>query len=231
MSFALVPFLKVKVYIFEMFEINSSNNRIYTYILTHDTGFAPNVAGGIYTLATCKPVIRRVANVGDIIVAVTPKCLGNKISYVAIVEEKVTWSDYIYRCQYDDAFKIKIPISELDYGDCIWKSGQAFAAPWPNASGHCCASDFESDVTEGKFVIISRRFVYFGNDNPKISLSFGEQFSNMIPSRGHKSAANNQYREDFISFLVEKLSEHGISNFGNHFAPSAHNNIRKCGGC
>ena len=32
---------------------------IYEYVMTDDTGFAPNPFYGICTLACCKPVIRR----------------------------------------------------------------------------------------------------------------------------------------------------------------------------
>ena len=42
--------------------------KLYSYILTHDTGFSPNPFFGYCTLACCKPDIRRVAKVGDWIV-------------------------------------------------------------------------------------------------------------------------------------------------------------------
>lgn len=40
-------------------------NHLYCYKMTWDTEFAPNPYGGILTLATCKPTIRRCAKVGD----------------------------------------------------------------------------------------------------------------------------------------------------------------------
>ncbi|WP_347927045.1 hypothetical protein [Pseudomonas helvetica] len=40
-------------------------SRIYSYVITHDHGFAPNPHGGVLTLATCKPVIRRTAEKGS----------------------------------------------------------------------------------------------------------------------------------------------------------------------
>lgn len=43
-------------------------SRIYRYILVDDLGMAPCSAGGLITLATCKPVIRRTAQPGDWIV-------------------------------------------------------------------------------------------------------------------------------------------------------------------
>ena len=41
---------------------------IYSYVVAHDTGAAPNVDGGICTIAICKPAIRRNAQEGDWIV-------------------------------------------------------------------------------------------------------------------------------------------------------------------
>jgi hypothetical protein len=38
---------------------------LFTYVLKHDGGFAPNPFGDVCTLATCKPAIRRTARVGD----------------------------------------------------------------------------------------------------------------------------------------------------------------------
>ena len=42
--------------------------KLYSYVVDRDYGFAPNPFHGSCTLATCKPVIRRVGQVGDWIV-------------------------------------------------------------------------------------------------------------------------------------------------------------------
>ena len=39
--------------------------RVYIYVVARDFGFAPNPFHGFCTLATCKPRIRRKAEVGD----------------------------------------------------------------------------------------------------------------------------------------------------------------------
>ena len=39
--------------------------RLFTYVIVSDSGFAPNPYWGYCTLATCKPVIRRVAKADD----------------------------------------------------------------------------------------------------------------------------------------------------------------------
>ena len=52
--------------------------KIYSYIVKRDYGFAPNPFYGYCTLATCKPVIRKHAEIGDIIVGI------GKIVYIRI---------------------------------------------------------------------------------------------------------------------------------------------------
>jgi hypothetical protein len=46
----------------------SENMTLYSYVVAHDFGFAPNPFDGLCTLATCKPDIRKKAAVGDYIV-------------------------------------------------------------------------------------------------------------------------------------------------------------------
>ncbi len=42
--------------------------KLFSYVIARDYGFAPNPFFGCCTLATCKPNIRRVAEIGDWIV-------------------------------------------------------------------------------------------------------------------------------------------------------------------
>jgi len=67
---------------------------IFSYIVSSDSGFAPNPFWNYCTLACCKPVIRRTASVGDWIVGLSPKALGNDIVFAMKVTEKMTMADY-----------------------------------------------------------------------------------------------------------------------------------------
>ena len=49
--------------------------RLYRYIIADDLGIAPCPAAGLVTLATCKPVIRRTARVGDWVLGFRPGSL------------------------------------------------------------------------------------------------------------------------------------------------------------
>lgn len=42
--------------------------KVHSYIGAHDFGFASNPFHGVCTLACCKPDIRQVAHVGDLVI-------------------------------------------------------------------------------------------------------------------------------------------------------------------
>ena len=77
--------------------------RGFSYIITRDFGFAPNPFHGILTLATCKPKIRKAAQVGDYLMGNSNKASGNKLIYMAKVDEILTfdeyWSDVRFQCK------------------------------------------------------------------------------------------------------------------------------------
>lgn len=77
---------------------NSEDQRmpkIYRYILTHDYGVAPCPQGGRITLATCKPVIRRCASVGDWVIGFRPGSMERGlVLWAGRVAEKMTHGEY-----------------------------------------------------------------------------------------------------------------------------------------
>jgi len=69
--------------------------RIYRYILTHDYGVAPCPQNGTITLATCKPVIRRCASVGDWVIGFRPGSLERGlVLWAGRVAEKISHGEY-----------------------------------------------------------------------------------------------------------------------------------------
>lgn len=69
--------------------------RIYRYILTHDGGMAPCPEGGLITLGTCKPVIRRCARPGDWVVGFRPGSLSRGLLlWAGKVDRKLTHGEY-----------------------------------------------------------------------------------------------------------------------------------------
>ena len=71
--------------------------KLFSYVVARDFGFAPNPFYGFCTLCTCKPIIRRVASVGDWIVGTGSKaCVGrqNQVVFAMRVTETLTLDEY-----------------------------------------------------------------------------------------------------------------------------------------
>jgi hypothetical protein len=54
--------------------------KLYSHIVKHETGVAPNPFFGDCTLARCKPKIRQKAWKGDWFVGLTAKADGNRVT-------------------------------------------------------------------------------------------------------------------------------------------------------
>ncbi len=107
---------------------NNENSTLYSYCIPIDDGAAPNPYWGICSLTICKPVIRRVAKVGDWVVGIGSKNspIGDISSYV-VYAMKIT--DVMSLQQYDNFCKKNYPNKipnwasdkfELRVGDCIY---------------------------------------------------------------------------------------------------------------
>ncbi|TDR31996.1 hypothetical protein [Hydromonas duriensis] len=199
----------------------NEDSRLFSYVVKDDFGCAPNPYNGYCTLAICKPAIRRIAKKGDVVVGLDCKSSGNKrrIVYCMIIDDVLTWSEYINKCKTELPFNNRIPKNNRDTGDCIWidiaddKTKRAL----PSLSGHNGDADFASDIERGKNVLISQRFWYFGTGNEyKVVLP---DDIDIIPARNHRSKTNHGFRDKFEDFIVKKMDELKISGYGKHGNP------------
>ena len=90
---------KIDFYFVSLFFFNLINMKIYSYILMHDTGFAPCIEDDVLSLCCCKPKIRSSAKVGDYIVAFygksqSRKQFGHSLAYIAKITEKMDFREY-----------------------------------------------------------------------------------------------------------------------------------------
>lgn len=142
--------------------------------MTNDTGFAPNPFGGFMTLATCKPKIRKCKKIGDWIAGFTSRQLNNndvigkeKLVYLMQVTNKILFAEYWQGPEYEH----RKP--QLDSNVILEKRGDNIYAP--TVDKPMTASDFkqipnpnhsekdqEKDLS-GKYILISKRFYYFGS--------------------------------------------------------------------
>ena len=152
---------------------------LFSYKMTHDTGFAPNPFHKILTLANCKPLIRKLKRPDVYIAGFTSKELcGEKVGeerliYLMKVTGKLTYEEY-----YNDVrFKCKIP----SRGSLIAKAGDNIYKPSETQQGFTQLENWNHECRNmshdlsGENVLISEEFYYFGIgaipvDNFKINI-------------------------------------------------------------
>jgi hypothetical protein len=142
--------------------------RLFSYVITHDTGFAPNPYGGFLTLATCKPKIRAAAQPGDWLMGTgSALAVGNgRVVYAAQISEVLPIVNY----GVDARFEIKRPSPSKDRWRIL---GDNIYAPDPDGTlkqrrnPFHSGKDVERDLS-GLNVLICERFWYFGSSAPEL---------------------------------------------------------------
>lgn len=175
--------------------------KLYSYVVTHDTGFSPNPFWGCCTLADCKPVIRKTAETGDWIVGLSPKSDGNRIIYAMKIEKIIPFAEY-YR---DRQFAYKIP--NYSTGKVVNKCGDNIYKPLPNGDFKQLQSMHSNGTNEnpktkahdlvGKNVLIAKTFYYFGSK----TLDLPKHLDILKVGRAHKCRFSSDIVSSFISFI------------------------------
>ncbi len=159
-----------------------------SYIVKNDCGYAPNPWWGECTLAVCKPIIRKTAKIGDLIVGLTPRQLGNQLTYAMVVEEILTLGEYYL----DLRFQGKKPDFQSDdvkawMGDNFYEpTAQGYvqrvsAHNVAGRDGDILKQKKEADLS-GVNVLISSLFFYFGQNSQPLS----SELDFLRIGRGHR---------------------------------------------
>lgn len=143
------------------------------YVVDRDFGFAPNPFHGYCTLATCKPVIRKTAEVEDWIIGMGGarlKATGRCI-FAMRVTEKITFNEYWSSSRFLDKRPVRNGSQKMMVGDNIYYFDKA-ASVWQQADSHHSNPDgtvnrdnLDRD-TRADSVLVSRHFFYFGREAP-----------------------------------------------------------------
>ena len=170
--------------------------RLYTYILQGDTGCAPCVEENLFSLANCKPSIRRCARKGDIIVGIsgTKMKLGKekRIIFIAVVTTIISMRDFAikYSHRTDSIYSPELELLPNPFHEC----------------GH-----IKTDLS-GKNVLLSTNFIYFG----KKHIAVPNNLKEIIPGRGHQYKPNEQYKATFDQLFTKQKVKNGTGKIGEY---------------
>lgn len=184
-------------------------NYLYCYKMTHDTGFAPNPFHGVLTLATCKPTIRRCAEIGTWIsgwAGVKVYTTENRKSFVdwnnqkliflARITDKMSIADYWHQYPEKQPHCIN---GVFDMGDNIYEPiGSTTFEQHKNGGGHNLNN--KSHDLSGRSVLICKEFYYFGVENA-IPINVDNFF--VVP-RCKKLPLNDERAKNIINQIVTK---------------------------
>ena len=193
---------------------------LYSYVLDHDFGFAPNPFFGACTLATCKPQIRARASLYDYVMGTgcAKRGRSGRLVYMMRIDEITTYDAYWV----DERFRRKRPSFGRGvahaFGDNIyhrnaegvWQQANSLHS-FPDGTPNPLNRDHD---THSDKVLIGREFVYFGGAGPMIPLEFRNwQGADVCGGRG--------YRRHFPEGLAESVIEWAMAlGFGRVGTPA-----------
>ena len=152
--------------------------RLFSYVMTHDSGFAPHVGKGTLTLATCKPEIRRLATKDDYVMGIAGKGLSmlskmdlmKRMVYLAKVTDKKDFDSYFADVRFT---RRKDNIYHRIGGRWVQEKNDFHGD-----------AQFEADLSSNN-VLISGRFLYFGKNAMKLDDELFNAFARL--SRKHRT--------------------------------------------
>jgi hypothetical protein len=184
--------------------------KLFSYVVARDFGFAPNPFHGVCTLATCKPDVRKLANVGDWVIGTGSATYGlsGKLVYAMEVNETLTFNEYWM----DPRFSKKRPILngslKQAFGDNIYSY---HGKKWIQANSHHSFANGRQNTanikndTRTNRILVSRNFGYWGADAPLIPARFRKKGSKGVCIiRGFKYKFTEAVATSFIEWLHAK---------------------------
>lgn len=183
---------------------------LFSYVVRYDIGFAPNPFFGWCSLACCKPDIRAVAEVGDIVVGTSSTVGGSepKFVYIMRVTEVLNFQSY-----WDDPrFFEKRPnlrgSKKQNFGDNIYHRDFA-TGDWmqedsrhSNLDGSTHEEHLKKDTGKTENIVISNDFVYWGSNSITIPSQFRHgDYGDDIVKRGQGK------KNKFCSFFIRDFED------------------------
>ncbi len=199
------------------------SKKLYSYLMTHDSGFAPNPFFSHLTLATCMTDIRRTKSVGDWVAGFAGKTLVRKcrdlgvsiphqgLIYLMRIDEIITLDAYFHdpRFQQKKAIPLGTNNTMLERGDNIYCSDGNGGFQQLENDNHD-EGELIKD-TKGKNVLISNQSYYFGRNCPAPAASWAAMNVH-VPDRyiGYGSASDGAALEAMVAYLQAQGFEPGV---------------------
>ena len=179
------------------------SRRLCTYILTKDTGLAPNPYWGWCTLAVCAPNRQR-ANLkdGDWIAGFSTKQKGHRLIYVMEVLQRIHMDSYFR----DLRFAAKKPNLRGTWQE---RCGDNFYYLKPDNTWEQLRNRFHPKTrymakdTRNPYVFVSRHFWYFGRD----AVSVPKQYVPLIGGRGIRVNHPSELKEGFLEWVQSNYDQ------------------------
>jgi len=186
-------------------------NKACFYVMTVDTGFAPNPFHGVCTLAACTPNHCKAGlESGDLIAGCFRSKGVSKVVYVMEVNEVLDLNDY-WR---DSRFACKKPSKngtpEEQAGDNIYYKDRS--SNWHQdckAGYHRDNSHVFKQDTESNRVFIGKRFVYFGGN----AVDLPDDFDDCLP-RGQGIKYLKDDPKGFAAFSIWAFDRPKLGRLG-----------------
>lgn len=180
--------------------------RVFTYVIDHDLGFAPNPFHGVCTLAACKPLIRKYAKEGDLILGTgsIPNNIQGRLAYWMKISKIITFDEY-WKSGVYEAKRPTINGSRMQqYGDNIYHQDTE-TGEWRQANSFHSADDgalsppnLARDTGKTERVLIGEDFAYWGAGGPPLP----DHLSDFVhKTQGHRC----RYKADRIAAMLAWL--------------------------
>lgn len=164
---------------------------IYSYVVEHDVGFAPNPFYGACTLAACKPVIRQNAQIGDFVLGFGSAKHGyaGLLVYWMEIDEIITFNEYWQSPRFQEKKPVMNGSLMKVYGDNIYyrpPGSEVFEQAFSfhsKSDGTPDLANLKRDTGRTDRVAIATNFLYLGRN--AISLPAHLQTLEKY-GRGHK---------------------------------------------
>ncbi|HEY8191172.1 MAG TPA: hypothetical protein VIG74_02015 [Alphaproteobacteria bacterium] len=176
--------------------------RLISYVVASDDGLAPNVSGGICTLAVCKPVIRQVSKIGqDWILGISTSTHGrNRLVYAMQVDEKIPYADYFT----DPRFANKKPGIDRQGDNFFCFRRGHYKIAFNNAAHFGKPEKIARDL-KVPLTVVSHHFWYFGGNAPELPADISRT-NIVVPGksrRGHRLNSGPSVIASFMKWIEQ----------------------------